>query len=33
MPQIKFIKDYKPALDKILDDMDKEFSALRAGST
>ena len=33
MPQIKFIRDYKPALDKILDDMDKEFSALRAGST
>jgi V/A-type H+-transporting ATPase subunit A len=32
MPQIKFIKDYKPALDKILKDMDAEFNTLRAGA-
>jgi len=30
MPQIKFTKDYKPVLDKIYADMDKEFKALRA---
>jgi len=31
LPQIKFIKDYKPALEKIMADMDAEFSAMRAG--
>ena len=30
MPQIKFTKEYKPVLDKIYADMDKEFKALRA---
>ena len=30
LPQIKFIKDYPPALDKILRQMDEEFNALRA---
>jgi len=30
LPQIKFIKDYPPALDKILRQMDDEFNALRA---
>jgi V/A-type H+/Na+-transporting ATPase subunit A len=30
LPQIKFIKDYKPALDKILKDMEAEFNAMRA---
>ncbi len=29
LPQIKFIKDYKPALDKILADMDAEFNTMR----
>ncbi len=32
LPQIKFIKDYKPALDKIAQDMDAEFNALRSAS-
>jgi V/A-type H+-transporting ATPase subunit A len=32
LPQIKFIKDYKPALDKIAKDMDAEFNALRSAS-
>jgi len=31
LPQIKFIKDYKEPLAKILDQMDAEFNALRAG--
>ncbi|MGA2934459.1 MAG: ATP synthase subunit A [Methanomicrobiales archaeon] len=31
LPQIKFIKDYKPALEKIMASMDAEFSAMRAG--
>ncbi len=30
LPQIKFIKDYKPAVATILDQMEKEFNALRA---
>lgn len=30
MPQIKFTKDYKPLLDKIYAEMDKEFKELRA---
>ncbi len=29
LPQIKFIKDYKPAIAKILEDMDAEFNAIR----
>ena len=32
LPQIKFIKDYKPALAKILDQMDTEVNALRSGT-
>ncbi len=32
LPQIKFIKDYKPALEKILKDMDTEFNALRSAA-
>jgi V/A-type H+-transporting ATPase subunit A len=32
LPQIKFIKDYKPVLDKIAKDMDAEFNALRSAS-
>jgi len=32
LPQIKFIKDYKPVLAKILDQMDTEVNALRAGT-
>jgi len=32
LPQIKFIKDYKPVLDKIAKDMDSEFNALRSAS-
>jgi V/A-type H+-transporting ATPase subunit A len=32
LPQIKFIKDYKPALDKIAKDMDAEFNALRSAA-
>jgi V/A-type H+-transporting ATPase subunit A len=32
LPQIKFIKDYKPALDKIQADMDAEFNALRSSA-
>jgi V/A-type H+-transporting ATPase subunit A len=31
LPQIKFIKDYREPLAKILDQMDAEFNALRAG--
>jgi len=31
LPQIKFIKDYKPALAAILQQMEAEFNALRAG--
>jgi V/A-type H+-transporting ATPase subunit A len=31
LPQIKFIKDYKPALATILQQMEAEFNALRAG--
>ena len=30
LPQIKFIKDYKPELEKILKDMEAEFEGLRA---
>jgi len=30
LPQIKFIKDYEPALEKILKDMEAEFDAMRA---
>lgn len=30
LPQIKFIKDYEPVLEKILKDMDAEFEAMRA---
>ena len=30
LPQIKFIKDYKPELEKILKYMDAEFEGLRA---
>ncbi|HTY14385.1 MAG TPA: ATP synthase subunit A [Methanoregulaceae archaeon] len=32
LPQIKFIKDYKPELEKIEKQMDAEFSALRASA-
>ena len=32
LPQIKFIKDYKPALEKILKDMETEFNALRSAA-
>lgn len=32
LPQIKFTKDYKPALDKIQADMDAEFNALRSSA-
>jgi V/A-type H+-transporting ATPase subunit A len=32
MPQIKFIKDYKPELEKIEKQMDAEFNALRAAA-
>jgi V/A-type H+-transporting ATPase subunit A len=32
LPQIKFIKDYKPALEKIAKEMDAEFNALRSAS-
>jgi V/A-type H+-transporting ATPase subunit A len=32
LPQIKFIKDYKPALDNIWKDMDAEFNALRSAA-
>ena len=32
LPQIKFIKDYKPVLDKIAKDMDAEFNALRSAA-
>jgi len=32
LPQIKFIKDYKPALDKIQAEMDAEFNALRSAA-
>jgi V/A-type H+/Na+-transporting ATPase subunit A len=32
LPQIKFIKDYKPVLARILDQMDTEVNALRAGT-
>jgi V/A-type H+-transporting ATPase subunit A len=31
LPQIKFIKDYKPALENLLSEMEKEFNTLRAG--
>ncbi len=30
LPQIKFIKDYEPALEKIMKDMEAEFDAMRA---
>jgi V/A-type H+-transporting ATPase subunit A len=30
LPQIKFVKDYKPMLEKILNDMKVEFDAMRA---
>jgi V/A-type H+-transporting ATPase subunit A len=30
LPQIKFIKDYEPELEKILKDMEAEFDAMRA---
>lgn len=30
LPQIKFIKDYKPELDRIMGEMEKEFNALRS---
>ena len=32
LPQIKFIKDYKPALDKIQAEMEAEFNALRSAA-
>jgi V/A-type H+-transporting ATPase subunit A len=32
LPQIKFIKDYKPELEKILKAMDTEFNTLRAAA-
>ncbi len=32
LPQIKFIKDYKPALDKIQAELDEEFNALRSAA-
>jgi V/A-type H+-transporting ATPase subunit A len=32
LPQIKFIRDYKPVLSKILDQMDTEINALRSGT-
>jgi V/A-type H+-transporting ATPase subunit A len=32
LPQIKFIKDYKPVLARLLDQMDTEVNALRAGT-
>ncbi|OPX67428.1 MAG: V-type ATP synthase alpha chain [Methanoregulaceae archaeon PtaB.Bin056] len=32
LPQIKFIKDYRPALDKIQAEMDAEFNALRSAA-
>ncbi|MCQ8894178.1 MAG: ATP synthase subunit A [Methanolinea sp.] len=32
LPQIKFIKDYVPALEKIQKDMDAEFNALRSAA-
>ncbi len=32
LPQIKFIRDYKPMLDQVLKDMDSEFTALRSGA-
>jgi V/A-type H+-transporting ATPase subunit A len=32
LPQIKFIKDYKSPLDKILKDMENEFNALRSAA-
>ncbi|HMA06132.1 MAG TPA: V-type ATP synthase subunit A [Methanomicrobiales archaeon] len=31
LPQIKFIKDYRPALEKIMSAMEAEFAAMRAG--
>ena len=31
LPQVKFVADYEPLLEKILKDMDAEFNALRAG--
>jgi V/A-type H+-transporting ATPase subunit A len=31
LPQIKFTRDYKPALAKIMADMEAEFKAMRAG--
>ena len=31
LPQIKFIKDYQPALEKIMTAMEAEFAAMRAG--
>lgn len=30
LPQIKFIKDYRPELDRIMGEMEKEFNALRS---
>jgi V/A-type H+-transporting ATPase subunit A len=32
LPQIKFIKDYKPALDKIQAELEAEFNALRSAA-
>jgi V/A-type H+-transporting ATPase subunit A len=32
LPQIKFTKDYKPALAKIEQEMDAEFNALRSAA-
>jgi V/A-type H+-transporting ATPase subunit A len=32
LPQIKFIKDYEPELDRIQKDMDREFNALRSSA-
>ncbi|HZD43678.1 MAG TPA: V-type ATP synthase subunit A, partial [Methanomicrobiales archaeon] len=31
LPQIKFIKEYKPVLENLLQQMDQEFNALRGG--
>ena len=32
LPQIKFVRDYKPMLDEILKSMESEFTTLRAGA-
>jgi len=32
LPQIKFTKDYKPELEKVLAQMKNEFAGLKAGA-